>query len=707
MGLVLMHLNREPGRIRDLGIQVPGVVEFVVAKALAKKKQDRFRSAADMGEQLRKGSVPLHHSLARLFPRALRLAAALAAMGLIAWTAYNRTLGSREVHSLETGKTVVQAKNRFGRTLWKKDFAPFAVHLARIARGPIPENLQDQQNPIRFVNDSFLTKVLFQRSPLLLVFLSHPGRGVFAKDGSVDSDRFDNRLAILDKRGMLLGQKSYAKAFDLRPYDFAPVFTMSGYREVGTGSGGENLSLFHLQNFQGMYPSAQVAVKGTTFAILCSPGSIQDTRVIRNGPREVSLLVLGANNLFSHLGYLAEMSFFPGRYRTDGILPDYFHDLNFNPGDFLAFLPRRSQIVEDRWLDQGRVVLFDNQDRKKISVFRDGRLDVDDSGRVSTYQDNTATLALAYGLINEFFQQKTVRRNLEKALEIASRAAALPLQNPYLCSGLLYLKGNCEAGLGRYAAAKKSLDDALKLFPRNNDAIGKLLEIAFFEKGSLAAITMLELAYSQGENLYGLGDVGSLLFTGYAHLAGGQTEKAREIFEKIFQGYVPDSREVLLGIQDLFKGTYVQAFRLFSQAEDKAPGFFDIRELRLLLARSQILSGKEPARARWILEDLAKFSLRQGHMSQVSLCFLMAREGKLEEAAARIGPAFEKLKKMAAGDFETRIWFWYDAYIYARTMELLGDFREARKGYRACLEANPHTALAGEARQALAQSKEK
>ena len=39
MGLVLMHLNREPGRIRDLGIQVPRVVEFVVAKALAKKKR--------------------------------------------------------------------------------------------------------------------------------------------------------------------------------------------------------------------------------------------------------------------------------------------------------------------------------------------------------------------------------------------------------------------------------------------------------------------------------------------------------------------------------------------------------------------------------------------------------------------------------------------------------------------------------------------
>ena len=40
-----------------------------------------------------------------------------------------------------------------------------------------------------------------------------------------------------------------------------------------------------------------------------------------------------------------------------------------------------------------------------------------------------------------------------------------------------------------------------------------------------------------------------------------------------------------------------------------------------------------------------------------------------------------------------------------RAMELLGDLREARKGYRACLEANPHTALAAEARKALVKGK--
>ncbi len=703
MALVLMHLNQTPDRIAQRGIRVPAVVEFTTAKALAKRRQDRFRSTAEMVARLRRGSVPLLNAAAARIPHALRFAALTVTALSLAAAAYFVTYGSRQIRAVQAAGTSVQALNRFGRTVWQKDFAPFSVHFVRIAKGPFPENRQDQQNPIRFVNDSFLSKLQFQRSPLVLAFLSHPGKGVFAKDGSVNSDHFDNRLAVLDRRGALIGQESYSKIFELRAYDFAPVFTMSDFRESGEGQGGEKLALFQLQNFQGMYPSAQVAIKGTTFAVLCSPGSIQEAHVIKNNSREVSLLVLGANNLLSHLVYLTEMNFFSGRSQNMWILPDYFQEPSQAAADFLVFLPRRSQIIENHWLDLGRVVLFDRQERERITVYRDGRLTIDRGGRTSTYRDASANLALAYGLINECFQQKTARHNPEKALELASRAAALPVHNPYLRSAILWLKGDSEVALGRYAEAKRDLKEALLLFPRNNDAFERLLEIAFFEKGPLAAITLLDHAYSQSENLFGLGDTGNYLFAAFAHLAAGQAEKGREYFEKIYQRYFPDSRETLLGILEIFAGRYDRAQQFFFQAEQKTPGFFDIRELRLYLARSLVLSGGDPVRCRWILEDLAKFSLREGHMTEISLCYLLAREGKTDEVKVRIGPAFAKLKKTAAGDFKTRIWFWYDAFIYARTMELLGDSREARKGYQACLEANPHTALAAEARQALAK----
>ena len=198
MSMVLMHLNHPPARIEAQGIKVPAVVEFAIAKALAKRRQNRFRSTVEMAERLRKDSVPLLPSLARLFPMALRRAAALATILLHHLCCLYPDPGSRAVHSLETGRTSVQAKNRFGRTLWQKDFAPFAVHLAYL----IPEiGLDDsliQQNPIQHVKDFSLNNLQNQPSPLAVVFLSHPDKGIFAGDCSVNSGRIDNQLAILD-----------------------------------------------------------------------------------------------------------------------------------------------------------------------------------------------------------------------------------------------------------------------------------------------------------------------------------------------------------------------------------------------------------------------------------------------------------------------------------------------------------------------------
>ncbi|MBN2400014.1 MAG: protein kinase [Candidatus Aminicenantes bacterium] len=707
LGLVLMHLNREPGRIQDLGIQVPRVVEFVVAKALAKKKQDRFHSSAEMAERLHQDSVPLLHSLARHFPRTWRLIAAMAAMLLIAIGVYWQALGSKAIHSLETSKTVVRAQNRFGMTVWKKDFSPFTVHLAYIAKKTRPWERQGEQNPVNNVKLSFLSNLQDQPSPLTVVFLSHPGKGIFAGDCSVNSNHIDNQLAILDPGGKLHGQGPYGKTFNLTAFDFAPVFSMANFKKLEFGKDENNLVLFEFQNFQGMYPSALVVNQGSSFSVLCSPGSIRETRVLKSTTSGTSLLVLGHNNLVSHLAYLTEWNISPASGRHWEIIPSYNQEPKNAASDFLAFVPPDTRIIENNWLNVGTVVLLDKREQEAITVHRDGTLKVKRNGQDLVFRDIPETLARAYGLIDECIRQKTIHHNPEKALERIDKALSLKVENPYLRSALLYLKGDCETAMGRYGTGKESLQGALRYFPRNNDAMQRLLEIVFFEQGPLAAIETMEQSFSQGRNFFGLGNVGMRLFLGNFHLAAGQMEKAREYYEKIYQENFPYAQNSLSGILDMFKGNYAQAYRYLHQGEGQPPAIFIVREYRLLLARSMVLAQTEPARARWILEDLAKFSLRQGHMTEVSLCYLLAREGKFAEARERIGPAFEKLKKMAAGDAETRLWFWYDAFIYARTMELLGNPRAAREGYRACLEANPHTALAAEARQALARGKQR
>jgi hypothetical protein len=66
----------------------------------------------------------------------------------------------------------------------------------------------------------------------------------------------------------------------------------------------------------------------------------------------------------------------------------------------------------------------------------------------------------------------------------------------------------------------------------------------------------------------------------------------------------------------------------------------------------------------------------------------------MQEAEDIAKPAFETLLKLARGDFETKLWLFYDAYMYGKTMELCGNKTEAIRGFRECIKANPHTDLA-------------
>ncbi len=136
MNLVLMHLGQKPGRLCDRGARVPEGVEFVVAKALAKRPRDRFRSAAEMAGCLQRRRAPLLQAAARRVPDWLRRAALGVAAALLGVAAYRLTYGSASLSSVRGGGNVLAAVNRFGRTVWRRDFAPFTVHDARLIAAP-------------------------------------------------------------------------------------------------------------------------------------------------------------------------------------------------------------------------------------------------------------------------------------------------------------------------------------------------------------------------------------------------------------------------------------------------------------------------------------------------------------------------------------------------------------------------------------------
>ena len=125
-------------------------------------------------------------------------------------------------------------------------------------------------------------------------------------------------------------------------------------------------------------------------------------------PAKCPLLVLSANNILSHLVCLTEMNFSPGYSKNMfGSCLTTSQEPSQAAGDFLAFLPRRCQIVENHCWDQGqgRPVPTGRSARPSPYTVMGGCRSTG-GGRISTCRDDPTVLALAYGLVNECFQQK-------------------------------------------------------------------------------------------------------------------------------------------------------------------------------------------------------------------------------------------------------------------------------------------------------------
>jgi hypothetical protein len=156
---------------------------------------------------------------------------------------------------------------------------------------------------------------------------------------------------------------------------------------------------------------------------------------------------------------------------------------------------------------------------------------------------------------------------------------------------------------------------------------------------------------------------------------------------------------------ELFKGDYQKALAGLKVFESKFISTFTILETRLLFSRAAILAEEESNRARFYVEDIYQYSKTKKHLAAISAAYFMAKDGKTIQAEAIAGPAFDKLLRLSKGDFETRMWLFHDAYIYGKTMEMCGNKDEAIRGYRSCIAANPHTALAKKSHDSLRRLK--
>jgi tetratricopeptide (TPR) repeat protein/predicted Ser/Thr protein kinase len=697
MEVIFKQLNQRPELSAPQWSGLPRFLRFGLQKALEKSPGRRFRNAGVMADFFSHGTVSLwrrvHDAVRR---RRLKWAFASSALAIVAFLAYQGTFGSRAVHALRNNGSRLEARNRFGVLLWQRDFAPLIVYHSmqtRIIAPPVPAAGFQSEKFSRLKDDK----------KAVMAFLTHAPDPVFPPGLSIASSPMGDQRVMLDQRGTVVSREPFPQEYEYEAYDYLKIIKLHSIKSLVADPTGEAAALVTIQQFQSMFPCAMIYLRGINKFVFTNPGTFLITPLAAVGTR-VSFMLFGINNLAAHMLFVAEIGFDMSRDQDEVIrgIPNGNIDerSNIQQQNFLVLLPGQASLLENRWRETGSARFNDCANGDILELKRSGRLTVHKKTGSFSYADPPDILRRVYTLINSSYQEKVKKRNLEKALELIALAAAFPLQNPYLRSTLLSLRGDLEIGLGRFQDGEKTLAAALDFYPGNSDAKQRLCEIGLLKGDPLASISRFAAMNSEGQNFWGFSVFGDQLFKGCVYLQAGSFSQAADEFKRITHSNqsVAQFSLVTLG---LFKGEYAAALNQLLALEKLPLGTVDLREFRLLLARAMLLNGTEPERARFLFDDIFRYSMDYGHQAELSCCFYLCADGQPLEAAKRARPAFAKLTQTARGDFMTRLWLFYDAYVYGRTMDLAGDRAEAARGYRACIEANPHTELAARCRQWL------
>ena len=651
MEVIFKQLNQRPERLAPGATGLPRFLRVGLEKALEKSPARRFRDAGAMGRffKRKKSSWPrrLYFSVNR-GPFKWALAAAL--LAILAWFGFRVTFGSQAVHDLRPQGTVLEARNRLGVRLWRRDFSPWTVFHAHATGSSIPI-------PQGTGLEADVGGLQLNGRRVVFVLLLPPLPPVFPVASSITSDELMCQQAILDGHGALLRRGLILSEYEFDSYDYVRVVKPYEVTMLSGARGGEVDALLSVQQYQSMYPFAMVFMRGIKKFIYTNPGTFETFP--QGSVAGVSrFMFFGVNNLFSHMSFIAENGFVPdstGWVVIKGIpnlMADYRANIAFVGTLFI--LPAKVRMVENRWKQEGRARFEEGSMGDILDIDRQGRMTVRTRDGIRTFWDSPDTLRRVYTLVNNAYQERVKRRNLKNARGLIAEALSFPLQNPYLRSALFYLQGDLEVGLGRYAEGEMSLLQALRAYPGNNDANERLCEMEVLKGDPNAALRRLQETFADSSKFWGFQTFGVSLFKSCVYLQQGMNGRASDEIAKL-KLYVPDIARYGQAMGHLFQGDYAAALKAARELEKWPLGALDLRDLRLLLARALLLDFSEEPRARFLFEDIFRNSLEYGHLAEISTCYFLARSGRTTEAAKAAREAFTRLQARARGDFMARL----------------------------------------------------
>ena len=302
MEVIFRQLNQRPEPLAAIHGGLPRYLRFGLDRALEKSPARRFRDAGAMAHFFQGEKVSWRsRALCAVSRGPVRWSLSALALAALALIGYRATFGSRAVHALHSSGSRLEARNRLGVRLWRKDFTPFSVYQAFATTSAAPLS-QGAGIPSEYLTlDLGGDKVM----AVLLV----PNRSVvFPPRESIASSALMGQRVIMAQDGRVLRQEPLVADFEYDAYDYPKVIKPHTFRQLGVNPEGEAETLFTVQQYQSLFPFALVYGRGLRKFVFTHPGTFAATPLARNA-QKASFMIFGINNLFAHMSFIAEVTF--------------------------------------------------------------------------------------------------------------------------------------------------------------------------------------------------------------------------------------------------------------------------------------------------------------------------------------------------------------------------------------------------------------
>lgn len=690
---MLERLGDNSRKIFRLEKSLPAFLKFCIYKSVESDKTLRFASIEEMRQFLEKEKLTLFKPVL-IFIRKKKIMFSLLFLLVIFFliSGFYYIKNSEIISGINFNESELSVSNPFGRELFKKDFSPMTV------LNVLPTKIKGDFGKLRgrFIKESYIQK----EEEVIAVFLTKKNLYRDIINLPLNSNIYSSNVSLLDKNGKVIIKQNFHRTdgFSRRSI-FSGWMNFEKIRKIDLNEDGDKEIIFLTTNSLSMFPSDFSVMDKRGFHMVYIPGHLDKQFFFRDRNNVLKVLLIGNNNPFCHMKFVCDLNILKEHsFSLPPVIDRRFNLTNMKY--FYMLIPGNSLLEKNEWKTNGTISFKSQLSGDIYIVNKNYKMTIISDGKSIEYQDNSLKVKKVLLQLSNGYTKKIIDHDYKNAEIEIRKAFGQKVLNPLLLFNLYYFAGDIKISLGRYNEAEELLNKSAIYFSESDDLIQRKAELYFLSDQKEKLENIIKIHETGIPNFFGLGILSVQFFRIYNYLHTGQFLKAEDIQKEIYI-----SKNYLINMINIFRGNYQNSLSRVNELISNRMTPFTLSEVRLLYARVVLLNhffnhergGTFPEKmklAEFYFSDISANSFLDKNLAYVSRAYFEAASGNSRESKRAAMDSFGKLLGESRGNFMAKLWLFYDAFIYGKTMELLDDKKEALRGYKLCIKANPYTDLA-------------